>query len=53
MCTTDSDACNCIDPHAAIIYFYASGCEVVKYSNIFKAFFVRLGSLLIKKHNNE
>ncbi len=45
----DSDACNSIDPHAAILWFMAHGCEIVNYPSIFKYFFVRTGPLIVKK----
>lgn len=45
----DSDACNHVDPHAMILWFLAHGCEVLNYPNPWKAFFVRSGSLIVKK----
>jgi len=46
---SDSDACNHIDPHSMILWFFAHNCEVLNYPNILKAFFVRTGSLIIRK----
>lgn len=46
---TDSDACNHIDPHAAILWFYKHGCVVTNYPNLLSAFFVRSGPLIIQK----
>ncbi|MFA5098667.1 MAG: class I SAM-dependent methyltransferase [Candidatus Paceibacterota bacterium] len=45
----DSDACNHIDPYAAILWFMANNCEVLNYPTLLKAFFVRTGSLVIRK----
>lgn len=47
--TPDSDACNSIDPHAMILWFMANNCRVLNYPNLFKAFFVRSGSLVVQK----
>lgn len=49
--TPDSDACNHIDPHAMILWFMANGCRVLNYPNLGKAFFVKSGSLIVKKHD--
>ena len=46
---TDSDACNHIDPHAAVLYFFSHGLRVLKYPNLWRAFFVRTGSLIVQK----
>ena len=46
---SDSDACNSIDPHAMILWFRAHGCEVLNYSSFWSSFFVRTGTLLIRK----
>ena len=45
----DSDACNLIDPHAVILWFKAHGCGVINYPTLWSSFFVRTGSILIKK----
>ncbi len=45
----DSDACNSIDPHAAILWFMAHHCEVLNYPGLFKSFFVRTGPLIVRK----
>ena len=47
----DSDACNSIDPHAAILWFRAHGCEVIGYPNLLKSFFVRTGHLIVRKRS--
>jgi len=46
---SDSDACNSIDPHAMILYFMANNCRAINYPNLFKAFFVRSGALIVQK----
>ncbi|TSA45683.1 class I SAM-dependent methyltransferase [bacterium] len=45
----DSDACNSIDPHAMILWFLGHDCEVLSYSNLLAAFFVKSKPLIIKK----
>jgi len=50
MWDADADACNHIDPHAAILYFLAHHCSVIGYPNLLKAFFVRSGSLIVRKN---
>lgn len=45
----DSDACNSVDPHAVILWFFAHGCKILNYPSLFRAFFVRSGSLLVRK----
>lgn len=45
----DSDACNSIDPHAAVLWFMAHDCEVLNHPGLFKSFFVRSGPLVIRK----
>lgn len=47
--TSDSDACNSIDPHAMIIWFRNYNFEVLNYPNLARAFCVRTGSLVLKK----
>lgn len=49
--TSDSDACNCIDPHAAILWFMRNDCEVRGYPNLVMAFTVRTGSLVVSKRS--
>lgn len=48
--TPDSDACNSIDPHAMILWFFRNGCEVLNYPNPLKALFVRSGNLMVRKN---
>ncbi len=50
--TSDSDACNHIDPHAAILWFIGNGCSVAGYKNIFSALLVRTGSLVVVKQGD-
>ncbi len=49
MWDADSDACNHIDPHAAILYFMAHDLKVLNYPNLWRAFFVKNGSLIVQK----
>lgn len=46
---SDSDACNSVDPHSAILFFKANNCEVIKYNSLFKSLFVKYESLTIRK----
>ncbi|MDP3052556.1 MAG: class I SAM-dependent methyltransferase [bacterium] len=48
--SSDSDACNSVDPFAMILYFRANNCKIMNYSNPWKAFFVRSGILMISKN---
>lgn len=45
----DSDACNHIDPYAAILMFMARDCMVLNYQGLFRAFFIRTGPLIVQK----
>jgi SAM-dependent methyltransferase len=47
--TSDSDACNSIDPHDAILWFLAHGFACLSHPNPLAAFFVRTGSLVFQK----
>lgn len=47
--TSDSDACNYVDPFLLILWFMANNCKIINYPNILKAFFIRSGSLIIQK----
>lgn len=46
---SDSDACNHIDPHDAILWFESNGFECLSNPMHIKAFFVRTGALVFKK----
>ncbi len=47
--TSDSDACNSIDPHDAILWFVSNGFECLSHPLHLKALFVRTGVLIFKK----
>lgn len=47
--TSDSDACNHIDPHDAILWFQSHGFECLSHPTHLSAFFVRNGALIFKK----
>lgn len=47
--TSDSDACNHIDPHDAILWFLSSGYECLSHPTALSAFFVRNGVLVFRK----
>jgi SAM-dependent methyltransferase len=47
--TSDSDACNSIDPHDAILWFLSHGFECVSHPTHLSAFFVRTGALIFSK----
>lgn len=47
--TSDSDACNHIDPHDAILWFLSCGFECFSHTSHLSAFFVRNGVLIFKK----
>ncbi len=47
--TSDSDACNHIDPHDAILWFLSSGFECLSHPSTLSAFVVRNGVLIFKK----
>lgn len=47
----DSDACNSLDPHDAILYFCSNGFECLSHSTHFKIFFVHSLSLSFRKIN--
>ena len=46
---SDSDACNSIDPHDAILWFLSHGFESVSHPSPLQRFFVRNGILVFKK----
>lgn len=47
--TSDSDACNAIDPHDAILWFLSHEFECVSHPTVMSAFFVRTGALVFRK----
>lgn len=47
--TSDSDACNSIDPHDAILWFLSNGFECLSHPTILKKVFVKTGSLIFQK----
>lgn len=47
--TSDSDACNSIDPHDAILWFLNHGFECLSHPSHLKALFVRTGILVFRK----
>lgn len=47
--TSDSDACNSIDPHDAILWFLSNGFRCLSHPTHRKAFFVRTGVLIFQK----
>jgi hypothetical protein len=49
--TSDSDACNSIDPHDAILWFESNGFKCLSHPMHLKALFVRTGGLVFKKKN--
>ena len=49
--TSDSDACNSIDPHDAILWFQSNGFKCLSHPMHLKAFFVRTGTLIFRKIN--
>ena len=48
--TSDSDACNSIDPHDAVLWFLSHGFECVSRPSHAKILFVRTGSLIFRKY---
>lgn len=48
--TSDSDACNSIDPHDALLWFLSHGFECVSHPSHIKALFVRTGALTFRKN---
>ena len=46
---SDSDACNSIDPHDAILWFESNGFDCLSHPLHWRAFFVRSGALVMKK----
>lgn len=47
--TSDSDACNHIDPHDAILWFVSNGFDCLSHPLHLPAFFVRNGPLVLRK----
>lgn len=47
--TSDSDACNSIDPHDAILWFMSHGFECLSHPTHLSAFFVRNGPIIFRK----
>ncbi|MFO0944511.1 MAG: class I SAM-dependent methyltransferase [Planctomycetota bacterium] len=45
---SDSDACNHIDIHAAILWFQSRGCQVEEYPTLLSGFFARTGSFVVR-----
>jgi SAM-dependent methyltransferase len=50
---SDSDACNHIDPHDAILWFESNGFECLSHPTMLSAFFVRTGVLTFRKRNDQ
>jgi SAM-dependent methyltransferase len=48
---SDSDACNHIDPHDAILWFESQGFKCLSHPMHFSAFFVRTGGIIFRKNN--
>ena len=48
--TSDSDACNSIDPHDAILWFVSNGFECLSHPSHLQALFVRTGALTFQKN---
>lgn len=48
---SDSDACNHIDPHDAILWFESNGFECLSHPGMVSAFFVRTGALIFRKQS--
>jgi len=48
--TSDSDACNSIDPHDAILWFESNDFKCLSHPLHLKAFFVRAGALIFQKN---
>ncbi|MGK2927927.1 MAG: class I SAM-dependent methyltransferase [Lysobacterales bacterium] len=48
--TSDSDACNHIDPHDAILWFASHGFDCLSHPLHARAFMVRTGALVFRKH---
>lgn len=46
---SDSDACNSIDPHDAILFFLSHGFECLSHVTWWQRLFVRTGSLIFRK----
>jgi len=46
---SDSDACNSIDPHDAILWFESQGFECLNHPLHLRAFLVRTGALVLRK----
>ena len=46
---SDSDACNSIDPHDAILWFLSHGFECLSHPSVSRMFFVRNGTLVFRK----
>lgn len=51
--TSDSDACNHIDPHDAILWFESHGFECLSHPMNLRAFFVRTGSVVFRKKTKQ
>lgn len=49
--TSDSDACNSIDPHDAILWFQGNGFECLSHPLHLKAFLVRTGAIVLQKRS--
>ena len=49
---TDSDACNHIDPHDAILWFISQGFECLSHPTHMKALLVRTGALVFRKSDH-
>jgi SAM-dependent methyltransferase len=49
---SDSDACNWIDPHDAILWFLSHNFECLSHKKLFSMLFVRTGALIFRKVGN-
>jgi len=50
---SDSDACNSIDPHDAILWFLSHGFECLSHPSVSRMFFVRNGTLVFRKSDSD
>lgn len=49
--TSDSDACNSIDPHDAILWFLSNGFDCLSHHTFWEVLSVRTGGLIFRKTN--
>lgn len=50
---SDSDACNSIDPHDAILWFMSQGFECLSHPSLLKAFLARSGATVFRKRDSD